>query len=126
MIKASPIDLLTIEKLVAQDVDRGISEDSITMKWWTYQVKYADATEIADRVKGLFRNLTTPTRSAPDMPIPFVAPQAQVSLKPPQLVVDVDDRTNKLLLFCSEDTSKKSNCLSSRNSTLPMSRTPKQ
>jgi general secretion pathway protein D len=103
VIKASPADLFTIEKMLKESIDRGTSEDTISIKKWTIQIVYADATEVADSVKALFRTLTVTTAATPAIPIPFVAPQAQVAAKPPPLTVAVDDRTNKLLLYCSEE-----------------------
>ena len=103
VIKASPIDLLTIEKLVSEYIDRGVTDDSVTPRQWTIQIKNASASEVAESVRSLYRSLTTPTSQTPQTPIPFVAPQAQVSAKPPALTVTVDDRTNKILLVCTED-----------------------
>jgi type II secretory pathway component GspD/PulD (secretin) len=92
--------------MLKESVDRGVSEDSVSIKKWSIKIEYADATEVAQTVKNLFRTLTITTASTPALPIPFVAPQAQVSAKPPPLTVDVDDRTNKLLLYCSEEVYK--------------------
>jgi hypothetical protein len=103
VVKASPADLLTIEAMVKDSIDHGVDDDSISPKTWAIQIVYADASEVADRVRTVFRNYATPTQSAPQMPIPFVAPQAQVSSQKPSLTVDVDTRTNKVILNCSED-----------------------
>jgi general secretion pathway protein D len=104
IVKASPIDQLIIEKLLSASIDSGNVDDAIRVQKWVIQIEYASATEVATRVRNLFRNLATPTQSAPAMPMPFVPPQAQVNIKQPQLTVDADDRTNKLLLFCDRGT----------------------
>ena len=102
IIKASPADQLTIEELLAGYIDSGVTDDKITKRWWAIPIKNADATEIADRIKSLYRQQTITLNQPAANPIPFVAPQAQTTPKLPDLTVDVDDRTNKVLVFCVE------------------------
>ncbi len=103
VVKASPVDLFTIEKILKDSIDRGVMDDAITPRTWAIKIEYADASEVADRIRSVFRNYATPSQAAPSNPIPFVPPQAQVASIKPTLTVDVDTRTNKVILNCNED-----------------------
>lgn len=107
IVKASPADLLTIEYLLAKYIDGGPSEDALTMKTWLVKVNNADASEMASIVREVYRSATASGSAGQNtiaFPFPFAPPQPQqpANQKPPALTISVDDRSNTLILFCTE------------------------
>jgi len=106
VVKASPADLLTIEYLLSKYIDGGPSEDALTMKTWLVKVNNADASEMAAIVREVYKSAMASGSAAPTtLPFPFpFAPQPQqpASSKPAALTVSTDDRSNTLILYCSE------------------------
>ncbi|MCS7269548.1 MAG: hypothetical protein NZ703_00555 [Gemmataceae bacterium] len=106
VVKASPADLLAIESLLANYIDRGPDEDALALKTWILPVKNADAAEMAAIIRDVYRSALSSGGNQPAAPIvfPFAPlPQAnQQNQRPPALTVSVDDRTNSLILNCSE------------------------
>jgi type II secretion system protein D len=105
VVKASPADLLAIESLLANYIDRGPDDDALALKTWILPVKNADATEMAAIIRDVYRSAMS---SGGNQPAPVFFPFAplpqgnQQSQRPPALTVSVDDRTNSLILNCSE------------------------
>src|SRR5205814_242950 len=52
VVKASMIDLLTIEKLLRDYIDAGPSEDAITLKNWILALQNAEACDVASPLRG--------------------------------------------------------------------------
>jgi type II secretion system protein D len=107
VVKASPIDLLTIEKLLRDYIDGGPSEDALTLKTHIVKVRNADAAEMASIVREVFRAATAAGSAGQvantAFPFPFAPqPQQQQQQKPPALSIAVDDRSNSLILQCTE------------------------
>ena len=107
VVKATPIDLLTIESLLSNYIDKGVTEDSVTLKHWVIPIRNADVSEIVLQVKDLYKAAMDTGNSGGGnrggFPFPFGPQQQQQSpAKPPALSVTADDRSNSLILYCSE------------------------
>ena len=106
VVKASPADLLAIESLLANYIDRGPDDDALALKTWILPIKNADAAEMAAIIRDVYRSAMSSGGGQPAAPIffPFAPlPQPnQGNQRPPALTVSVDDRTNSLILNCSE------------------------
>jgi type II secretion system protein D len=106
VVKASPADLLAIESLLANYIDRGPDDDALALKTWILPVKNADAAEMATIIRDVYRSAMSSGGGQPAAPVifPFAPlPQGnQQNQRPPALTVSVDDRTNSLILNCSE------------------------
>src|SRR5262249_6845142 len=108
VVKATPIDLLTIESLLARYIDAGVTEDAVTLRHWIVPVYEASASEMASIVREVYRSAMQSTGGqggGPQIVLPFgPQPQQQASAqKPPALSVSVDDRSNSLILLCNEE-----------------------
>lgn len=78
LIQASPLDMLTIRNLLSQALDAGPTDSEIVNRTWVLgPFKYARATDIAGVIKAVYA-------------------------KESPLSVGVDERTNSLVLGCSE------------------------
>jgi type II secretion system protein D len=104
VIKANQFDLTAIEFLLSKYIDGGPGEDTVTMRTWIVKVVNADASDMASTIKDVYKSvMSTGTSGAVSpFPFPFGQPQAQNNQKPPALSVSTDDRTNSLILFCTE------------------------
>jgi type II secretory pathway component GspD/PulD (secretin) len=106
VVKASPADLLAIESLLANYIDRGPDDDALALKTWILPIKNADAAEMAAIIRDVYRSAMSSGGGQPATPIVFpFAPLPQPNQgnqRPPALTVSVDDRTNSLILNCSE------------------------
>ncbi len=87
VVKASPIDLLTIESLLASYIDAGPSEDAVSMKHWVIPVVNADASEMATIVREVYRSsMQTAGQRGRSSFLPFgPQPQQAGEQKPPAL-----------------------------------------
>lgn len=109
VVKASPIDLLTIEKLLATAIDGGQNDSAAVMKKFLIPVKNADAAEMAQVIRDTYRSALSTSGGQPagGLPfLPFLPPQAQGgggnTQRPPALTLGVDDRTNTIIVMCTE------------------------
>jgi type II secretory pathway component GspD/PulD (secretin) len=107
VVKASPIDLLTIEKLLATAIDGGQNDSAAVMKTFVLPIKNADASEMASVVRDVFRSAMSSTGGGGQtggLPfLPFLPQQQQQgNQRPPALSMSVDDRSNSLVLLCAE------------------------
>ena len=106
VIKAAPLDLLIMEHLLGRYIDGGTAEDAVTMKTWIIKVNNADASEMATLVRDVYRSATASGTAGNAqqvaLPFPFAQPQGQTNQKPPALAVSTDDRSNTLILMCTE------------------------
>jgi type II secretory pathway component GspD/PulD (secretin) len=107
VVRASPLDVMMIEKLLGSVIDGGQNDSAALLKTFVIPVKNAEASDIASAIKGLYKNAMGTTGGNPQMgAFPFLAmgggqPQ-QGAQRPPALTVEVDDRSNSLLLLCAE------------------------
>ncbi|MDY3556068.1 secretin N-terminal domain-containing protein [Gemmata sp. JC717] len=112
VVKASPVDLVLIEKLLGGTIDAGVNDSAAVLKTFILPLKNADAAEMAAVVRDVYRSaMGTSGRNAAvgAMPAfnPFAAalqggggqPQQQ---QPPALSISVDDRSNSIILLCAE------------------------
>lgn len=83
LVKANPLDLLTIRRLVAKTLDVGAAGESVSAvrTWVVGPLKTVRAADMAKILQTLYR----------------AAPAAS-----PRLSVAVDERTNALVLHCAE------------------------
>ena len=106
VVKASPLDLATIKRLLRDAIDGGPNDDVVTMRTFIIELKNAEASAMATTVKDVYKTYLGTTGGGGGGPInPFAAfaPQPQGGAqKPPALTVGTDDRTNSLVLQCSE------------------------
>ncbi|AMV29061.1 Bacterial type II/III secretion system short domain protein [Gemmata sp. SH-PL17] len=111
VVKASPLDLVLIEKLLEGAIDGGPNDSAVVMKTFILPLKNADAADIATRIRELYRSAMLPSGGqAGGLPVfnPFAAAALgggggqQQQQRPPALSLSVDDRSNSLLLVCAE------------------------
>src|SRR5262249_22478096 len=114
LVKASPLDLLTIQRLVAETIDSGQTDSKAVIKTWIVgPLKYATASEVVTVICDVYREQmnnnprggdrafgvgfggarTTPTNLNID---------ANGNPRGVTLSVGIDDRTNSIVLACSE------------------------
>ncbi|MBM3980196.1 MAG: hypothetical protein FJ304_07900 [Planctomycetes bacterium] len=107
VVRASPLDVMMIEKLLGSVIDGGQNDSAALLKTFVIPVKNAEASDVASAIKGLYKSAMGTSGSSPQMgAFPFLAmgggqPQ-QGAQRPPALTVEVDDRSNSLLLMCAE------------------------
>ena len=106
VVKATPIDLFMIEKLLAGTIDAGQRNDAgALLKTFVLPVQNASASEMAVIVRGVYRSAMATTGNNPTVGgFPFLAQQqqAQTPPRPPALAMEVDTRSNSLVLVCAE------------------------
>jgi hypothetical protein len=112
LIKANPVDMLTIRRLIRENIDITESDSRMLMKTHVIgPLKYASAMEVASLLREVYReNINT-------NPMPgqfgfrtamFVDPNqgrprdASGNLRAPSLSISVDDRSNTLIVQCNE------------------------
>ena len=79
VVKATPIDLLLIEKLLAAAIDGGRNDSAAVMKTFVLPLKNADAAEMATLVKGVYQTRDGDHRRQPAggrVPVPPAAAAA--------------------------------------------------
>ncbi|MBP3959466.1 hypothetical protein J8F10_29835 [Gemmata sp. G18] len=112
VVKASPLDVVMIEKLLEGAIDGGPNDSAVVMKTYILPLKNADAAEVATRIRELYRSAMSPTGGGQVGALPVFNPFAAAALgggggqqqqqRPPALSLSVDDRSNSLLLVCAE------------------------
>ena len=108
IVKASPLDVMMIEKLLGSVIDGGQNDSAAVLKTFVIKLKNAEASDVASVVKGVYKSAMATTGGNPQMGgFPFLAmgggqqPQ-QAAARPPALSIEVDDRSNSLVLLCAE------------------------
>lgn len=108
VVKASPLDYMLIEKLLSGVIDGGRNESAAVMKTFVLPLKNADATEMATLVRGVFKSYMASTGGNQAIGnFPFLPglgggqPQQQQQ-RPPALSVEIDDRSNSIVVLCAE------------------------
>lgn len=107
VVKASPLDVMMIEKLLGSVIDGGQNDSAAVLKTFVIPLKNAEASDVASVIKGVYKSAMATTGGNPQMGgFPFLAmggaqPQ-QANQRPPALSVEVDDRSNSLVLLCAE------------------------
>ena len=114
VVKASRLDMLTIEYLLKEAIDFDGPPEGGVAKTWTIKLQYAKATSLAPTIRGLYASQTggrggaQPQRQQPANPFAaFGAGGGGGGGAPAQaatLTVESDDATNKLLVYCTEAT----------------------
>ncbi|AWM40676.1 Type II secretion system protein D precursor [Gemmata obscuriglobus] len=111
VVKASPVDLVLIEKLLGGTIDAGVNDSAAVLKTFIIPLKNADAAEMATVVRDVYRSaMGTTGRNAAVGAMPAFNPFAaalqggggQQQQQPPALSISVDDRSNSIILLCAE------------------------
>jgi type II secretion system protein D len=109
LVKASPVDMLTIRRLLEKAIDSGTTEsNAIDRTWVVGPLKYASASDVASVVRDIYREHMN------NNPIPGQTPGFRVrgpmqnlnldangNPRAVTLSVGVDDRSNSLIVNCS-------------------------
>jgi type II secretory pathway component GspD/PulD (secretin) len=110
VVKASPLDLYTIKQLLGKAIDAG-ETDSVVAKTYYVRVVNTTASSVASTLKDVYKAYTgTSGTSGTTGGFPglfFGGGRTQPGTgggdnKPPVLAVSYDDRTNTVILECSE------------------------
>src|SRR5262249_44070614 len=74
------------------------------LRTWVIPLENATASDIADRIKELYKSAMATSSAGPQFVLPFgpQPQQSQQAAKPPALAVTTDDRSNSLILQASE------------------------
>jgi type II secretion system protein D len=112
LVQASPIDMLTIRRLLDKAIDSGVTDSQAVMRTWIIgPLKYSSASQVADTIKDVFREQTNnnplPTNGRGFRGFGFPGANnanldANGNPRGVSLSVGVDERTNSLILNCSE------------------------
>ncbi len=106
VVKASPLDLLTIRSLLASAIDSDEAPEGGVVRTYMIPLKNASATDIAARIKELYP-VGSATTSAPQQrsPFPFAfggqQPASSPSSPTASLTVGADEQSNTLMVRCS-------------------------
>jgi type II secretion system protein D len=111
LIKASPLDMLAIRKMIGDHLDSGQTESKAIAKTYVLgPYKYASVTDLANTVKDVYReqmNQNPSTNAGGRLPgFAFIAPNRNVDAagnpKNVNLSVGIDEQTNTLVINCSD------------------------
>jgi type II secretory pathway component GspD/PulD (secretin) len=115
LIEASPLDLLEVRRILKDSIDSGDTDSAAIMKTWPPVLcKYANATEVVNVLRDVFRESMNQNASVTSLNgfagFSFAAFRARRrqnldvngNAKQVALSIGVDDRTNSLVLNCSE------------------------
>lgn len=111
LVKASPLDLLTIRRLLGKALDVGETDSDAVMRTWILgPLQYANAQEVADTIEDVYRenmNQQSQQQSGGFRGFFFGGRSRGNSnqdsgKKKVTLSVGVDDRTNSLIVACSK------------------------
>jgi type II secretory pathway component GspD/PulD (secretin) len=108
VVKASPLDLYTIRKLLEKAIDYDGPPEGGVAKTYTIALQYARAGDVASQIETIFRNLINPNRGgggAGGFPgFPFPGAQQQQPQTAPTLTVTSDETSNRVIVYCNEGT----------------------
>lgn len=110
LVRANPLDMLTIRNLLEKAIDSGSSDSMAVMKTWIIgPLKYATAKEVASVVRDVYRDSINPNRNSTQVLFggfgrrsAAIGNNPNIPLKDAALSVGVDDRSNSLVLSCSQ------------------------
>jgi type II secretory pathway component GspD/PulD (secretin) len=115
LIEASPLDLLEVRRILKDSIDSGDTESAAIMKTWPPLLcKYASATEVVNVLRDVYRESMNQNASITSVNglagFNFAALRARRrqnldvngNAKQVALSIGVDDRTNSLVMNCSE------------------------
>ncbi len=113
VVKASPLDLLTIRKLLERAIDSTPDVDSANaMKTWIIALQNQDAVTIATTLKEVYADMTQQSggrggrgggrSSQVSLPFPFGGGAPGSTEQGPQLSISSDETTNSIVLKCNE------------------------
>lgn len=112
VVKASQLDLFTIERLLEKAIDNNDVESDVVMKSRIIPLQYAEATEVASVLRDVFSNLTTVPgssggrggRGGNQFPFPFPIPgqAGGATAQQPQLTIGTLEQTNSIVINCNE------------------------
>ena len=106
LVRATPLDMLTIRRLLDQTLDTAQVDAGGSTKTWVMPLKYASASDVADVIRDVYKQHIDTT------PLPgqaggfggfrfALAAQAANTGKQVTLSVGVDSRSNSLVVSCS-------------------------
>ena len=113
VVKSSPIDLLTMRKLLANVIDSGETDSEAIQKTFLVKLKNTDADDMAVTLRDVYRTSVTPNGGLGGAAV-ATAPQFPFGggggnnnqLRPPALTISVDQRTNSVILQATETLAK--------------------
>lgn len=112
LVKASPVDLLSIKKYLKDGIDGGPADGAAQKTFVIGPLKAARAEEIADAVREVYRDSISSNSTqigrggggfpfAPNIPAQKLT-DANGNPRPPALTIGVNEPTNTILVKCSE------------------------
>ena len=107
VVKASPLDLLTIRTLLQNAIDSNEPPEGGVMKTNLIALKHAKAAEVAVIIRGVYKTATGGGAAAGQnrqaFPFPFAPqPAASGGSSTPALTVEADETSNKLVVMCGQ------------------------
>jgi len=105
VVRSSPLDLLTMKKLLANVIDSGETDSDAVQRTYVIRLKNTDAVDMASQLEKLYRPLLSASGGAQASPFPFPFAQPQgggSTAKPPALTISTDDRTNSVLIMATK------------------------
>jgi type II secretory pathway component GspD/PulD (secretin) len=108
VVKASPLDLLTMRKLLANVIDSGETDSEAVQRTFIIPLRNTDAAEMAVVVQDVFKTAMSPTTTSTGgggLPFPFGnnrGGRGSTQQTPPAMSLGVDDRTNSLVVLSTE------------------------
>jgi type II secretory pathway component GspD/PulD (secretin) len=108
LVRASPIDMISIRRLLRDAIDAGETDSKAVQKTWTIKLDYANASEVAQVIRDVYQNFTSTSATSGTFGgfggFGFFGRGGgnNTSRTPATLSVGVDDRSNRLIVYCSE------------------------
>lgn len=103
VVKASPLDLFMIRKLLANAIEVGPEGTAVVQRTFIVgPLKYANATEVGATIEDVYANVIGLSPSEAARASRFGRGQPQQAATPPALTVGVDSRSNSLVVMCTE------------------------
>src|SRR5262249_51838254 len=109
VVKASPIDLATMKKLLRNVIDSGETDSEAVQRIFVIPVRNVTAYEMATVLRDTLKPLTGTTGGTTVAPIGFGAlfggggaNQQNNQQRPAALTIGTDDRTNSLVILSTE------------------------
>ncbi|MDB5307519.1 MAG: hypothetical protein JWO38_1721, partial [Gemmataceae bacterium] len=108
VVKASPIDLATMRKLLENVIDSGQTDSEAIQKTFVIRLRNTSAAEMAEQVRDVYKAALSPNGGVGPTtgPVPFpFGPQPQANAqqqRPPAMSIGVNERTNSLIVLATE------------------------